>query len=33
LLLNLLARVYKVKLLCSQGTAFGHESAESVPAQ
>jgi uncharacterized protein (DUF486 family) len=26
-------RVCKVSLLCSWGSAFGHESAESVPAQ
>jgi hypothetical protein len=30
---NLLARVYKVKPLCSQGSAFEHESTESVLAQ
>jgi hypothetical protein len=29
---NLLARAYNVRSLCSQGSAFGHESAESVPA-
>jgi hypothetical protein len=30
---NLLARVYKVKPLCSWGSAFGPESAGSVLAQ
>jgi hypothetical protein len=30
---NLLARICKGRTLCSQGSAFGHESAESVPAQ
>jgi hypothetical protein len=30
---DLLARVYKVRPLCSRGSAFGHESAESVLAQ
>jgi hypothetical protein len=30
---NLLARVYKGRPFCSQGSAFGHESAESVSAQ
>jgi hypothetical protein len=30
---NLLARVYKVRPFCSQGSAFGHKSAESVLAQ
>jgi hypothetical protein len=30
---NLLARVYKVKALCSWGSAFGQESPESVLAQ
>jgi hypothetical protein len=30
---NLLARVYKVRPLCFQGSAFGHESAGSVLAQ
>jgi hypothetical protein len=30
---NLLARVYKVRPLCSQGSAFGHKSTESVLAR
>jgi hypothetical protein len=30
---NLLARVYKVRPLCSWGSAFGHKFAESVPTQ
>jgi hypothetical protein len=30
---NLLARVYNLRPHCSQGSAFGHESAKSVPAQ
>jgi hypothetical protein len=30
---NLLARVYKVRPLCSQNSAFGHESTEYVVAQ
>jgi hypothetical protein len=30
---NLLARVNKVRPLCSRGSAFGHKSAGSVPAQ
>jgi hypothetical protein len=28
---NLLTRVYKMRPLCSQGSAFGHETSESVP--
>jgi hypothetical protein len=30
---NLIARIYKVRHLCSQASAFGHESAKSVSAQ
>jgi hypothetical protein len=30
---NLLARVYKVRPLCSRGSAVEHESTESVLAQ
>jgi hypothetical protein len=30
---NLLGRLYKVRPLCSQNSAFGHESTEYVVAQ